>query len=309
MRLRVAGPVSLAIALWFGLSGGAQASIIIDNFSAAVNDRFANDSSFILDGVDLSGVGINTSGHWVTLVSPNVVIGAYHFRAGVGTTVSFYETNDPSGNSVSRTVASDQRIGVSDVWLAVLDSAVPGYATYDFATEDITSLSEFNNSVYADATASLFGRSPTSTGYGGLVLTDHAVGENVLDIWFDSITVSGTTDDALGAIRDIPTDPNYLTYETFLQNGDSGGPVFVVDAGVPKLVGVNWFIAEVDIDPRAPFEDLRDATGFSYVGNYDVEIQAFIDANPVPEPSTLVLVSAALVLLARRRAHGVASRV
>jgi len=148
---------------------------------------------------------------------------------------------------------------------------------------------------YAGKNAFLFGRSPT----GWPVSQDMAVGRNILDVWFDSITVSGTTDDAIGSVMNLSGDSLYVPFEAFLQGGDSGGPMFVDDAGSLKLVGINWFI-----DSATTPEGMRNLNGQAYIGNYDVEIQAFIDAHPIPEPSAIVLLASACVVFAfsaRRR--------
>jgi hypothetical protein len=288
-----------------GLCGAglyAQADIVIDGFTPATNDRFANDGSFILDGVDLSGVGMSGIGRWGTLVSPNVFLSAFHFPPALSSNMQFFQTNDPNGPSEIRSVASGQRIGTSDVWVGVLDSPLPaGYTPMAFATDDITSNAEFMSSAYAIATASLFGRSQTTnTMYGG-VTRDQAVGENILDAWFDSVIIGGTTNDTVAAIYNLSGDGNYLPFETWLQSGDSGGPMVVVNGTTPTVVGVNWFIFEdFDINFGGGAPVLRNRTGFSYVGNYDVEIQQIIDAH-IPEPGTLVLAGIGFVLLLRRR--------
>jgi len=55
------------------------------------------------------------------------------------------------------------------------------------------------------------------------------------------------------------------------------------------LVGLNWFVG--NDESGNPI-----ASGFSYVGNYDAEIQAFLDLHSVPEPAGLAAVSAVLAL-------------
>jgi hypothetical protein len=258
------------------LAADSAMGLAIDDFVSAENDRFANSGSFIMDQYDLSGVGRSSDGRWATLVSRNVFMSANHYHPGTGgaVTITFYKTNDPSGASVTRTVVSGQRVDTSDIWMGVLDSPVPSdYAVYSIATEDINSAGQFAASVYNGENSFMFGRTGTFSGDQNI-----AVGRNVLDGWLDSITVSGTTDDAMTATDDLEAFD--VTYEALLQTGDSGGPMFVDlnDDGNLTLVGSNWIVASSQV---------TDASGFAYYGNYDQEIQSIIDANPVPEPATL----------------------
>ena len=59
-------PIPLTILISFNTS---LLAIQIDGFSSATNDRFANNSSFVADAFDLSGVGISNNGRWATMVS------------------------------------------------------------------------------------------------------------------------------------------------------------------------------------------------------------------------------------------------
>jgi hypothetical protein len=277
-----------------------RASIVIAGFTAATNDRFANSSAFVLDAYSLSGVGLTASGQWGTLISPNVVVSAWHYNPGSNGTLTFYGSNDPNGGSLLRTVVDSQRIGTSDLWIGALDTPLPdGYTPFPYTTTLITDNDMFLASGYAGATVYMMGRSQTNTGYGASASTDTAVGVNLLDT-AGTVTVSGTTDYAIGAVQNVLGDTNYQTYEAYLQGGDSGGPLFTITGGALELLGINWFIGTADIDP-GPGETLRNVSGFSFVGNYAETLQAFIDAHPVPEPSTLILLAMLPVLLAASR--------
>jgi hypothetical protein len=271
-----------------------QAAISIEGFTSLTNDRFANDASFIMDGYDLSGVALADNGRWVTMISKNVFLSANHFFPSNGTSVTFYGSNDASGVSATRTVLSSQRIGSSDVRIGVLDNPLGGNFTfYDYATEDATSLAQYASTPYALQNAYLFGRSQTSFS----VSQDMAVGRNVLDRWFDSASVDGTTDDAAGSTVDSPGDLNYVSYEAALGTGDSGAPMFVGDGmGGLTMVGLNWFVGTAGEDA---------INGQTYLGNYDADILAYIEAHPVPEPkfAALLIGCFAGMLAVRRRAR------
>ncbi|WP_158279806.1 PEP-CTERM sorting domain-containing protein [Coraliomargarita sinensis] len=274
------------------------AAIQIANYDTLTNDRFANDNSFVADQFDLSGVGFNGTGSggagWVTMISENVYITANHADPAVGSTVTFYASNDPNGTSVNRTISSNrQQIQGTDILVGTLDSALPsGFTFYDFATEDIVNNGDLQNSPYNGANAYILGRSPT----GWPTSQNMAVGRNVLDGFQSSVTAPGGTGSAFEATDDGASG---VTYEAMLQGGDSGAPLFVENSqGGLTIVGINWYI-----------RNSSTILGATYVGNYDDQdtngndgIQTFIDANPVPEPSTVAfLLTVASGVLALRR--------
>lgn len=279
--------------------------LAIDSQAISTNDRFANDAQFIANSYDLSGVAIADDGRWVTMISENVFLSANHFFPSNGTSVTFYASNDPSGINTTRSIQSSQRIGTSDLRIGTLNSGLGGsFSFYDFATDDTNNNNtgngqnganseSFVNSPYYEADAYMFGRSVNSYATS----QDMAVGRNKLDRWFDDVTAAGTTDDAIGADANSNGDANYLQYEALVVSGDSGAPLMVETASnTLTIVGINWFVGN---------DGSTDLSGFSYVGNYDTEIQAFIDANAVPEfrlfSLLLSLSSFAWILIRRRR--------
>ena len=280
----------------------------IDDFSSNSNDRFSNHPDFIGESFNLSGVALTNGGHWVTMISPNVYITANHFKSGAGTVVNFYETNDPNGSSISRSISStSQRIGNTDLWLGTLNEPLTfDYAYYDFANEVINNnntapgggptsanAESFINSPYYLENTYMFGRSPSSFP----VSQDIAVGRNRFDRWLGSVTAAGATDLAFGADYNASTDTNYVQHETILEQGDSGGPMMVDINGSLRLIGINWFIYSSGGEPLG--------TAVSYVGNHATEIESFLDTHSlaaIPEPGTLIL---GLILLG---AFGVTAR-
>lgn len=265
-------------------------AIQIVGFDTLTNDRFANDETFVANQFDLSGVAHN--GRWATMISENVYVTAAHFAPGVGSNMTFYAGNDPNGSSVTRSITSDrQQIQDTDIFVGTLDSALPaGFSFFDFATEDITTTTgggpgSFNASPYSGANAYALGRSndpntswPTSQ--------NMAVGRNVLnDFVLDRSVDGANSGDSIEA-----TDDGVLgvEFEAMLETGDSGAPLFVENgSGSLTIVGVNWFVSTGGTE---------DFFGASYLGNYDEDIQTFIDANAVPEPATYALLIGILAL-------------
>jgi len=282
----------------FLVAGALNAAIQIDGFTPAANDRFADDAAnFIGADYDWSGVGRTTSSRWGTLVSPNVYVSANHYHPAVGSTFEFYPGNDPGALPVTRTVASGQRIGTSDLWVGVLDAPVPGsIATYGFSSEPIADSADFLGSEIAGQNAWMWGLSPSA--YPST--TNMALGRNVLDQWYDHEIVPDDKlgDDAVMAVRNVTGDPNYVQYEAYLISGDSGGPMFAQDgSGNLLLAGINWFNGTMN--ENTPEE--RNISGFSYTGNYETEIQTYIDANAVPETGGALVGMMLVVVVVFRR--------
>ncbi len=284
--------------LLIGLIGvtPSRADIIIDDYTAQTNDRFTNDASFIAAGFDLSGVGQASNGRWATAISRNVIISANHFRP-TGT-ITFFETNDPDGNSVTRTLVSGIKIPNTDLFLGVLDSFLPGsIAHYSFATEP---LSGPNGTLvaagtYQDRNAYLFGRSPETQAAN----RDQAVGRNRISGYLENVDFAGNSDnDALLLFYDSPGDSNYVDFETYLQSGDSGAPLFVEIDGEFRLLGTNAFINNGGINNPPVF------SGINYTGNQTAFINDFITQS-IPEPNALALLIAAGVLVLNRRRRSV----
>lgn len=287
-------PLLIGIATLGMLPIGQSRALDIDDSTSALNDRFANNASFIMNDYDLSGVGRSNSGTWATLISQNVFVSANHFHPGTNSTLTFYQANDPNGTSITRTVSGGQRVGDTDIWLGVISEPVPvGYAVYSFATSDINSATDFSNSIYNEQDAFLLGQSPFSNFTG---TQDVAAGRNVLD----SILL---TEGSVVAMRTaIENEGQDVTYEATLVSGDSGAPLFVdfneADSNYElQLVGTNWFI-QPDTGPTTD-------NGFTYLGNYDTQIQAYIDSHAVPEPSAMAMIGIAMIALATRRRRAV----
>ncbi|NDV63267.1 hypothetical protein G0Q06_12445 [Puniceicoccales bacterium CK1056] len=252
--------------------------MLIDGYDPLTNDRFANDSSFIAAAYDLSGLARSSSNKWGSVVSQNVFLSSAHFHPAIGNTLTFYETNDPLGPSITRTVIGGQPVPASDVWVGILDQSLPPqYSPFPFLDEPVSNSTQFNNSSIAEAEVFMVGR---SNGSGGSV-TNIALGRNRIENWNQSFTdtLTGVTDSAIETIKHISSDAEWVPFESRLVIFDSSAPVLLDVGGSLVIVGLNWYAGtDLDIDPRPNREELRDFSGFAYVGNYAAEIQGVVDA-------------------------------
>ena len=301
----------VAIAVAF-ISVPCSADILINGYSHKTNDRFTNDSSFILNGFDLSGVGRTEAGRWATAISPNVVISAYHYRPSGD--VLFYSGNDATATPVTRTITSGQRISGTDLYLGLLGENLPTSIThYSVASTPLSGTPStwaqtfFNDAgIYQDATAYSFGVSPFDVNSDPTrsVANDQAVGRNQVTAYGENVSFNSTDNDSLLFRQDSPGDPGFIDHEAKLRSGDSGAPTFI-DAGGNELLllGTNGFLY-TDIDGSV-------YNGINYTGNQETMIRDFVssnailiseDASAVPEASSLLSMAFVLVpIMARRR--------
>jgi hypothetical protein len=255
---------------WMPLPG----ALLVEGYAPATNDRFTDDPSFIAGGFNLSAIARSSSNRWGTLISPNLALSAEHAFPGDGSSLVFFETNDPLGLSESRRVIGSVRVGNADLRICVLDESLPiAYQPIPLASQVIPDSAAFESSTLNGLPVFMVGRSDDIDSS----VTNMAFGRNRLEGWFESVEVLGTLDDALGAIRHFPEDDEFIPYEAFLQTWDSGAPVLAELDGSLTLIGINWFVGQVDIH-HSPTQGIRDVSGFSYVGNYIPEIQGISDA-------------------------------
>lgn len=276
--------------------------IIVDSYTHATNDRFSNDPSFVAAGFNLSGVGQDVLGRWATAISSNVVISANHFPPSGN--VFFYPGNDANTAPVVRQIVSGQQVGQTDLWLGVLDQALPNSIVhYPITSELLTGTPD--NVIVGDAgsfkalmgqgiNAYLFGRSPfdeSLTGDNRFSHNDQAVGRNRVSGYVENAEFLNANDDALVFFLDPTNGPDFVTNEALFQGGDSGGPTFADISGQLVLLGTNAFL----LDNNA-------GSGINYVGNQASVIQNFIQLNAVPEPGVLaLLVATGATVVARSR--------
>jgi len=300
----------VAILAAFGAFADAgQAAMLIENFSAASDDRFANSAAFIGSGWDWSGVGRASNSTWGTMITQSVFLSATHYHPGVGNQMTFFAGNDPAGTPVTRTVVSGQQIGTSDLWLGFLNTTLPPTITsYDFSR---TALSEANFGVSAlyNQPAFLSGLTPTQAGYGAVPATKQTVGTNRLEGFGQNVTVpGGSTGDVLLTVQNQPGDGLFgftsTRYEAQPQGGDSGSPLMIFAGDRLMLAGITWAIGTADIDPSPTWVADRPIAAFTYTGSYTDGIVALVpELASVPEPESSLATAVLLAggLLPRRR--------
>ena len=129
--------LTLGVFFLVGLES-VSAQLLINNFSDTTNNRFVDDPSFIGADYDFSGVARTTdNGRWGTLISPNAVLTAQHFRPSLGSTFEFYPDNDPNSTPFEAIVTSSIRVGSTDLSIVILDRNVDSsIAVYNFATDE-----------------------------------------------------------------------------------------------------------------------------------------------------------------------------
>lgn len=288
------------------------ADILIDGYTDTTNDRFTNSSSFILNGLDLSGVGQTNLGpgglpsNWATAISRNVVLSAYHARPNINETIHFYPGNDPSVSSVQRHVVSGIKIGGAngtDLYLGLLNRELDdSIRAYDFAQEPLDGSPPANGNAflelagrYQGLNAYVFGTSPFDEDSNLLDartnFNDLAVGRNKISGYSENFPFNSNQDnDVLILYHENDGDADFVPFEARVRGGDSGAPLLVDIDGDLKLLGTNGFLLSGD----AGF-------GVNYTGNQAAAINNFISVNSVPEPSSVSIMILALMGVGSRR--------
>jgi hypothetical protein len=302
----------LPLAAFAAFTPVGQAATLIQNFSAASNDRYANSPAFIGSGWDWSGVGRSSNQTWGTMITSSVFLSASHFHPESGNQMTFFPGNDPAATPVTRTVAGGQQIGSSDLWLGFLNATLPPTITaYDFARESISEAG-FTLSGLFDVPAFVSGLTPTAGGHGAVSATRQTVGTNRLEGFIEDLTVGGTTGDGLVTLQNLAGDGvfgfTHTGFEAHPQGGDSGSPLMIVADGRLVLAGITWAIGTVDIDPSLAGVVERPAAAFTYVGSYEDGIVALApELSAVPEPASALATAVFLAsgLLPRQRGNRV----
>lgn len=289
----------------------ALGNLQVQSFDASRNDRFyvGNDKDFVGQGYNFSGVG-NTaglagSGTWATMISPSFFVSATHYHPGNGSSITFFENNDPSGPSHTYTVQSGVGMTIdgtpmglpSDLWLGKLTSPIS--PSDNISTYSILSLPTEND--YLGLPIYVYGK-PHWVGRNNITVIDDAEEKNNLDI-----VIKKTR--AMVYEYNDPPPVSIGGDEAYLHGGDSGGPSFTVFGGQLALLGTHYFNSDqTNTDPPAVDGDY---SGDSFIPYYINQLNARmlqLDPNTteqvsvlIPEPAGLVLIGLAGLCLGRRR--------
>ena len=318
MKRRKYDSFLLAVSICFCLQSWSFADIQINGFAANTNDRFTNNTDdFIARTFDLSGVahtdGTGNSRGWGTLVSPNVVLTARHF-APTGLQLFFYPGNSTSDVPEVRTIINTLNVGntspdsiQTDLTLLQLSHNLPvNFQTYEIADEFLSSPAGTPSGgvtdagPYQDLNAYMFGFSGIRPDGNKAA---QAVGRNEITGFVEDVEFLGNTNaDMLFLEYDSEAIEGF---ESHVNGGDSGGPLFVADGSELKLLGVNSALF-LDIEEDEDGNEISRSvagSGISYVGNHATEIRSFIAANAVPEPGAAMFLCFGFVgwLCKRRR--------
>ena len=290
------GQLLALVAGWFVVSMAVEASaaLFVTGYTPETNDRFTNHPNFIASSFNLGGIGQTSTGQFATAISGNVVIGSWKNQP-TGQ-VYFFENNNPTSSPIVRNIISPTRIAGTDLFLGVLDAALPTTITpFSFTRTTlsgppatITSAGPFGgvNTFVVGTSDIVPGSYPGAAGYTNQRVGRNRVGgptvpngyvENVALTGFD-----GTNMDALLLHRNGPTEANFVEYEAWMQAGDEGAPVFMEEGGKLTLLGTNLY----------NWNAAASLVGVSFVGNSAAAIDGFIEANTVPEPMTIFAVMA-----------------
>ena len=310
------------------LSTSLANAIVVSNYTAAANDRFTNDPSFIGALFDFSGVGRSTDPSrtaWATLIGANYFISADHYHPLVGSTIQFSGGNSPSSPTFTYTVAGGFLVPGTDFWIgytaSAMDITLPRYSlnTTPAATIADTGVAGVNLFTMGDQIPGEPGGPMAQTVGSNQGESFFATGSSTMAS--PQTTITFTTPAAFDQIvvfENLPGDNtlNFTPSESQGELGDSGSPLFAVSNGSLVLQGTAWAVANLPgnfIDtpgapgsPTDPIED-RNATFYTYTGSYQSAIAATIamipSPPPIPEPSTLLLIFSSLPLLFAHRRH------
>lgn len=283
------------------------AALFVNSYNAIYNDwdRTQNEAStFIGKNFDFSGVGRSDDGWWATMIHPSVFLSANHAHPGIGSTITFF-VHDASGNFVStvtRTVASGQRVLSTDLWAGELSSPVPstvkqysiftGASAIDWKDKGGISTNQPDLRTTSDVSDILFmvGRSAVTDE------TSFRVGLGVtLNSAANNTVFTGNQGVALAYFQ--------LQDFSYVKTGDSGGPTFFAPGTntLPSPQLLLFGIHAGNATSGGPAgEPAAGSNSFDSIPGWSpnlAEINDILAGAPIPEPAVFALLGGSLALL------------
>ncbi len=278
----------------------AARALIVFGYNATVNDRFCGgyatapvnnaSGSFVGSGFDWSGVGWSTSSpsQSVALITPQNFVAASHFEPAIGTTLTFFGSDNVLH---AYTVAGYSSIsfngGIDDLAIGTLTAAIS--ASDQVAFYPVLALPQLSD--YVNRSLLVYGHHPAGP----------VIGTNTLDA-FGSISLNG------GTANDFVYQTTYssVTGSTQGEGGDSGGPTFTVFNGALTVLGVHSAVGTDGSGTQYTFD--------SFIPSFIPQINTILSSHggysvtAIPEPATAATMLGVIALGAvwgvRRRRGG-----
>ncbi|MEM9019854.1 MAG: sigma-70 family RNA polymerase sigma factor [Planctomycetota bacterium] len=281
------------------------AGVTVDNPDQSAYNALSADPTY-------DSVGLVTSGS-------SLASGVYLGEGWVVTAAHVVDSGNGYDFTIDGTTYQAQEIYIYDEWDG--DAAAGNDIALIQLTTDVQGVDPAALYQPTGVQDELIGQTATYTGYGqtGQGSTgasgstgSFGAGQNQIDAFGgDNFMLSGYDDSIFFSDFDDPqsatdgllwSDNNALATEYLIAPGDSGGGVFVEIEGQDYLVGVNSFLLALDGEADSDYGDL---SGTTYLPDYYDWVYSVtgddLFVGSVPEPNTLILLSAGSLFVLRRR--------